>query len=151
MSLQRSATHLVIELKPSAGLAGFIVISHAGGGLCLWLTPVPVWISLVISGLLLYSAIYGLRRYALLIASSSIRKLQRRGDEWLITQLDDTQFRAELTPASTHSRLFTVLNFQRERRRWIVPLCPDMCTADEYRRIRQYLTVRSGNSADKKI
>jgi hypothetical protein len=150
MSSQPSATHPVIELKPSAGLAVFVFAVHTGGALCLWLTPIPVWITIVISILLLISAALNMQRYALLIAPLSICKLQRRGDEWLLTQTDNTQYFAELMPASIHSRLFAILNFQRERRRWIVPLCPDMCTGDEYRRIRQYLTVMSGSSVDKK-
>lgn len=150
MSSQPSATYPVIELRPSAGLAVFVVIVHAGGAVCLWFTPLPVWAVIIFGILLLVGATYNLWRYALLAAPRSIHKLQRRGDEWQITRVDGAQFHAALTPASTHSHLFSALNFRNERRRIIVPLCPDMCSADDYRRIRQYLTVRSGKelSAD---
>lgn len=139
-----SAPPLVIKLNRSIWLAAFIVIGHAGGLVCLWLTPLPLWVKALITAPVMFGAVRYLQHYALLKTSHAMVRLEWHAGGWLLTDNDGKQYPARLAAGSMRSRLLTVLLFSTERGPSIsVPICGDMLAADDYRRLQLCLTVRS--------
>lgn len=139
-----SAPPLVIELNRSIWLATFIAIGHAGGLVCLWLTPLPLWAKALITAPVMFGAARYLQHYAWLKTSHAVVRLEWHAGGWLLTDNDGRQYPAQLTAGSMRSRLLTVLLFSTEGRSLIsVPICRDMLVADDYRRLQLCLTVRS--------
>jgi hypothetical protein len=133
---------LVIKLSRSIRLAALILITHAGGLVCLWLAPLPLAGQLLATVPAVFSAAYYLRRYALLRNPHSIVLLERHAGGWLLTDRRNVQYPARFTADSMRSRMLTLLLFQTEGRRKVsVPIFRDMLDCDDYRRLQLYLTI----------
>lgn len=144
MSSMSSAPPLVLKLNRSAWLAAFIAIGHAGGLVCLWLTPLPLWGRALITVPVIFGAVRYLQHYAWLKTPHAVVRLEWHAGGWLLTNNDGRQYPARLATGSMRSRLLTVLLFSTEDGPMIsVPICGDMLTADDYRRLQLCLTVRN--------
>lgn len=142
--LSRSfVTPLVIKLNRSAFLAAFIAIGHAGGLVCLWLTPLPLWSQAFATVPVVFNAARSLKRYAWLSNPLAVVRLEWHAGGWLLTDNGGQQCPARLATGSMRSRVLTVLLFLTESGSLIsVPICRDMLDPDDYRRLQLCLTVR---------
>lgn len=137
-----SAPPLVIELNRSVFLAVLVSLTHIGAFVCLWLAPVPFLAQVPVTVLTVFSAVYSMRRYALLGATRSVVRLEWHSGGWLLTDQAGTQHSATLMLGSMRSRLLTVLLFLTNGKRSVsVPICRDMLDPDDYRRLQQRLTI----------
>jgi|ERR1043166_239342 toxin CptA len=136
---------LVVDLKPSASLAGLLIAAHLAAAACL--VPLALAWELKVCGVAMLGAslAFHLLRDAGLRLSNSIVVFETHGDadcaitlrsgEWLHCDLLGTTF---VTP------WLTVINLRPQLRRWPrhVVILPDAAAVQDFRRLRVWLRWR---------
>ena len=144
MSSVKYATPLYLELRPSPVLAALFGLLHIGALIILFLLPIPLWLSLASSSLVLYSLLVVLGRVLLLKKEAIVRLNWGSGDEWTLHRLDGQEITARLLPTSYVHPWMVVLNFKDENRRHrrSVVLMPGCLDRDTFRRLRVRLNLQ---------
>lgn len=137
---------LDISLNPSRRVGWVLAAAHAGALVCVLISAAPPAVKLILPFALIASLIYGIRRYALLKDNRSPRRLVI-GEDRLRAFLGANEEGNEivLSPGTVNSRRWVILHAAPGRiRRVALLLASDMMGADQWRRLRVWMTVQSG-------
>lgn len=129
----------VLLRKPSRQLAMLLLIVHIGSFGLLWPLAVPVWIKVMITGLLIISFIYYLRQDALLTSDAAITVFTLTAEQkCIITTCSGTIIKGSLLADSFVSPYLTLILIQpqEKRRTYSIVLLPDSLDAETFRRLR---------------
>jgi len=132
MSLKKSVPALQINLQPSHYLLAFILVSHGGALLLLFLLPVNLWLKLLVTLVVLFSLYrqwceHG-RGYTQLRWDSL--------DQWWLIEPGGDEFAAQLLPGSYVHPALLVLRFRVDHRVRSLVLLADSADGDLLRRLR---------------
>ena len=132
MSSQKSVPALQIDLQPSRYLLAFILISHVGALVLLFLLPVALWIMLLLGSAILFSLYRQWRDYVPGYKSLRWDSL----DQWWLMDQTGKAVAAQLLPGSYVHPLMLVLRYRVHRRVRSLVLLPDSADRDMLRRLR---------------
>ncbi|TCV90214.1 protein YgfX [Sulfurirhabdus autotrophica] len=133
---------LNINLKQSRILALMLLFMHSFCILLVWLMPLPFWVKLTGSLILIVSAAFYLQRDALLTFPQSIVALQVDSDcRSEIQSKQGDRITAELMGTSFVAPYLTVLNFKTAEKRFAqhVVIFPDAINREDFRQLRVLL------------
>jgi toxin CptA len=133
---------LSLELHSSPRLAVAILGVHLLAAAGLASAHLPTWVVLIGGALLLWSAIHGLRRHALLRAPQSVFRVQARADGSIECLTRDGEWqKLRLQPDSSLFPLFAVLCLKPEGggRRRTLTIFPDALPVEDWRRLCVWL------------
>lgn len=136
---------LCLRLQPSRRLAAALYTAHGVAALALWLSPLPVMLSIAASVALAVSAVSSARRHAFRSAANSLVELELYEDCTLSARsVDGRWLQYHLIGSSFVSRVLTVLNLRTEGagRRRSVLIAADGIEAEAFRRLRVWLQWR---------
>lgn len=136
----------VLQRKPSRQLAMLLLIVHVGSFGLLWPLAVPLWIKVMITGLLIMSFIYYLRQEALLTSDAAITVFTLTAEQkCIITTHSGTIINGSLLANSFVSPYLTLILIQPQGkwRTHSIVLLPDSLDAESFRRLRVRLRWQS--------
>lgn len=142
-----------IDIKPSAALAVALCVAHAAAIGVIWLAPVPVWVSAVVTLAIAVSLIHALAREAALQSAGAIVALE-------ITELGRIAFKTrggewqdcELLGSSYVSPWLTILNLKsRGARVRHVVLVPGNIEPQQFRRLRTWLRWAAASTGNREV
>jgi hypothetical protein len=106
--------------------------------------PVATGVKILLMLIVLLSAVYSIRRYAMLSADRSIRKIILRFDDCRFVRRTGEAGDALLVPDQTvNTGGLVVLKLMTDGNSDVVPVFRDMLENDTYRRLRVYLQTRN--------
>lgn len=133
---------LTIRFKSSKVLAALLLFMHFSSLLLIWLMPLSLWVKLLISPALLASAVFYLKRDALLTFQNSTIALQVHSDCQCEIQNQQGEWEdAELLGTSFVAPYLTVLNFKiagKHNAKHVV-IFPDAIDSEQFRKLRVLL------------
>ena len=132
MSSKKSVPALQINLRPSRYLLTFILISHSGALVLLFLLPMPWWLSLLMAVAVLFS-LY--RQWLLHVRGYQSLRWDSL-DQWWLVEQDGDELSAQLLPGSYVHPLMMVLRFRVDHRVRSLVLLADSGDGDLLRRLR---------------
>jgi toxin CptA len=142
MSSAGSAPPLRLELRPSRGLAGFLLATHVGAAAAVLASGLPSWAAAAGGIALAASLLHHLRRYALLTAPGAVVALLARSDgAWDLRLRSGATHTAEPLPGPLVHPHLVVLRLAGPSRTRVVPIAGDMLDRDAHRRLRVRLTL----------
>ena len=133
---------LKIDIMPSGMLATILGSVHLFNLALLWVVPFPLWVKLAFSTIIMGSAIYSIKRNALLAFQESIIafqldsdckcEIQKRGGKWVEAELLGTSFVAPY---------LTLLNLKFPGKRFTqhIIILPDAVDTELFRQLRVLL------------
>lgn len=128
---------VVIEPRPSVRLRAGLVALHLLAGAAVWACSLPPAATLLLAGVIVLSLIRSSGR-----AVGRIRRVERHGERWFLTDEQGTIHDTVLSHWFVHPRLL-VLSFRGDgRHRDVVVLPDDAAGADDLRRLRRHLLDR---------
>ena len=133
---------LKIDIKASGVLAAILGSVHIFSLVLLWAVPLPFWAKLVFSAILMGSAIYSIKRNALLAFQKSIIALQLHSDcKCEIQKREGGWVEAELLGTSFVAPYLTLLNFKLPGKRFTqhIVILPDAVDSELFRQLRVLL------------
>jgi len=133
---------LTFDLRPSRRLAATFAVAHGVAVVLLWVMALQLAVQAAGSALLLASAVFYVRRDALLLSAQSIVAVALdEGKIGLLTQRDGRQIEGVLLGSSFVAPYLTVLNFQSEGNFFAcnVVILPDSLDAEIFRQLRVWL------------
>ncbi len=136
---------LVIEIKSSRILTILLVLAHAASVAVAWVLALAPVFKLALTGAIVASGWWYVRRDALLAAPCSPQRLQLYADGKLaLICRDGRQITATVVSGSVVTPRFTVLAYRPDggRRRRYVPIVVDMLDGEAFRRLRVHLKWR---------
>lgn len=134
---------LQLDLKPSKTLTAILITAHFGAMFCLISLP-SVIAAIVLSTGLLFSSVYTVRRYAMLLSDRSIKTIIIQSDESLLISLHGETEEAQLLAYQTvNTGSMIVLGLATTKKMHHIPVFRDMLGDDVYRRLRVYLQTRN--------
>lgn len=111
--------------------------------LCLISLP-SVIAAIVLAIGLLFSSVYTVRRYAMLLSDRSIKAIIIQSDECLLISLHGETEEAQLVAYQTvNTGSLIVLGLATAGKIYRIPVFRDMLGSDMYRRLRVYLQTRN--------
>ena len=141
---------LRLQLQPSRRLAAALYTANGVAALALWLSPLPVVLSIAAGVALAMSAASSVRRHAFRSAASSLVELELYEDCTLSARSADGRWlHYRLVGSSFVSRVLAVLNLRTESawgRRSVLIAC-DGIEAEAFRRLRVWLQWRCAGMA----
>jgi hypothetical protein len=103
---------LEIKMHPSKILAGFLLFTHCGAGICLCYLSFNQWLLFGLTLVILINLGYLLFRHVFLLGAKTIIKLQAVSPEkWLLITSQGKELAAKLTGSSYISSAILILNF----------------------------------------
>jgi toxin CptA len=142
---------LRISLKPSRILALLLLLAHALSLAVLWPLALPLWLRAAGGAAVLASAIFYIRRDALLAARGSVVALTLHTDGGAaIERRDGVRREAQLVDEHFVSARVAIARYRLdgERRRRSVTVLPDMISNADFRALRVHLKWR-GHAREK--
>jgi len=124
--------------------------AHGAAGLALWLSPLPVMLSIAACAGIAMSAVFSLRGHAFRTAESALIELELYEDCTLSARSADGRWlHYRVMGSSFVSRVLTVLDLRAEGawRRRSVLIASDGIEAEAFRRLRVWLQWRCAGSA----
>jgi toxin CptA len=139
---------LRLQLQPSRRLAAALYTAHGVAALALWLSPLPVVLSIAAGVALAMSAASSVRRHAFRSAASSLVELELYEDCTLSARsVDGRWLQYHLIGSSFVSRVLTVESAHRGRREEALGLiAADGIEAEAFRRLRVWLQWRCAST-----
>lgn len=133
-----------LSLHPSKLLAWIIGLASLLGCIILVFFPIHPGIKIPAILLIIASAVYSIRRYALVASAQSITHVSLNHESKLqLTLKDDTKFEAEVLDSSFIAAYLTVLNMKildmQSGRRINLILLSDNVETDSFRQLRVWL------------
>ncbi len=142
MNNQRTPHIAPLTLQPSRRLAAILILAHATTGGLLLTLPLPSWLMVALTVILLASAAYGVHRHALRRGAGAITVLAFSDRESIRLTLGNGSTAAgRVLGSSTVGAMLTVLNIALDGRRRPVHLVllGDSLSPDDFRRLRVWL------------
>ncbi len=142
-----------LRLQPrcSLWLAASLLIAHTGALALITFVPLPVWVKLVLAGLISISLVTSLNNYALLRGRRAIiSAIWDSDNQWSLLNGAGREYDVKLLPGSYVNTALVILNFSsgsRWRYRSMV-LMPDSLAAVTLRRLRVRLLHPSAPEPD---
>lgn len=137
----KTSNPLRVDLRPSCRLAWLLGTAHGGAALLLPALPLPLWMKLLMAGLLLASAAHAVALHALRRGDSAVTAIELADREQLkLLTGDGLWLSGRLLGSSTVSIGLTLLNIRLDRGgiRHVL-ITGDGIDADDYRRLRVWL------------
>lgn len=119
-------------------------MTHVVAMIILWLVGFSVWLSIILSLLIIGSCYWLLTTQALRSSATAVTQLYKNTDNsWSLYTKKGTEWRGVLRADSLHTRYLLILNFKVEQRRFSRPvvICADALSYAEFRRLRLSLAM----------
>lgn len=145
---------LRLSLKPSRYLAAVLALGHLAALACVALVPLPLWLKISLSVVLLVSLMRSLTRDANLSTPASIIELacDREGSVYVKTR-NGKEFEARVLGSSFVASYLTVvlLKPHASRRVRAALVLPDAVNPELFRQLRVWLKWRVGRGVEPEV
>jgi len=101
---------LEIKLQPSKWLAIFLLLMHLGAIVCVLLLNFPIWLNVILIGLISYS-------FYMFLNSNKTTKIRYQDNQWYLDQNA-----VQLDKDSFIARFLIILNFSAGKKHYSIPI-----------------------------
>lgn len=124
-------------------LCALLILIYGGGFVCLWYAFIPIEIKLMMSFILISSAVMVAKRYLFLTANQSIITLGVDEQQWNFSVKSGDNYQAIIMPASIVTRYIIILKLKARltNHRFMLLLLPDSLSVEEWRQLRRQLLL----------